>query len=391
MATICFFNIPATGHVHPSLPLVRALVERGDRVICFNTEVYRAKMEGAGAEFQAYAFDYDWEPGQDTLAPFEAMGRILGESARILPAFLETTRELDPDLILYDSMCPWGKQIAERLKRPAIGSCGIMYLGLANLRAWPRNTELSRGMLANPFKFGQGVLKYQWRAFDLYRRFGVHSPFFINFFSNPGKLNLLYTSRYFQIGGDLFGDAFKFVGPLIQPRSDAPLVYVSLGTIFNDRADFFRTCLQAFANSPYRVVMAIGSRIRRADLGEIPANVRALEYVPQLDLLPRARLFITHGGMNSVSEAAWFGAPMLLVPQVGDQVFIAYQVARLGAGLEIDSHRITPNELRARAERVMGNPDMYQASRKIGESFRTAGGVPRALAEIDAFVSQMRR
>ena len=137
--------------------------------------------------------------------------------------------------------------------------------------------------------------------------------------------------------------------------------------------------------------MAVGSRIQRAALGALPENMIALEYAPQLELLPRASLFITHGGMNSVSESAWYGTPMLLAPQVGDQVFIAYQTERLGAGVQIDSRAIEPRELRAYAERVMEDARYREASRKIGETFRSSGGIPRALSEIDAFMMQRKK
>jgi len=92
--------------------------------------------------------------------------------------------------------------------------------------------------------------------------------------------------------------------------------------------------------------------------------------------------------MNSVSEAAWFGTPMTLAPQGGDQDFIAHRVAALGAGVPIDSHRITAPELRARTEQTMQDARYRAGSQKIGDSFRAAGGVPRALAALDAFMQK---
>lgn len=389
--------IPAVGHVNPALPLVRALVARGDRVVCFNTSEYRAKLEQTGAEFRAYDLTYDFVPPQETLAPFRVMSLILDEGVRVIRRHLDETRALQADLILYDSMCPWGKQIARLVQVRAVCSCAIMYAGLINLRDWPRDTSLSRGMMNSPVRVARDIARYQWHAFRLWRSLGVGSPLFINFFSNPGDMTLLYTSRLFQIGGERFDDTFKFVGATIEPRhdaapfpfewlGDAPLIYISLGTIFNDRPDFFRACIEAFGNTRYRVVMAVGKRVRAEDFGVLPENMRAEEYVPQLELLPRTAVFITHGGMNSVSEAAWFGTPMLVAPQVGDQVFIAHQVVKLGAGEPIDSHHMTANELRGGAERVMQNARYRENSKKIGDSFRAAGGVPQALAELDAFL-----
>ena len=77
MSKIIFFNLPATGHVNPSLPLVKELVGRGERVIYYCTETYRAKIESTGAEFRAYHTEYDFAPGQDAVTPFRAMSLIL--------------------------------------------------------------------------------------------------------------------------------------------------------------------------------------------------------------------------------------------------------------------------------------------------------------------------
>ena len=69
--------------------------------------------------------------------------------------------------------------------------------------------------------------------------------------------------------------------------------------------------------------MSIGSKIDPASLGVIPNNFIVRPHVPQLEVLRRADLFITHGGMNSVSEGCWYGVQMIVLPQVGDQVVIA--------------------------------------------------------------------
>ena len=399
MATICFFNIPATGHVNPSLALVRALVARGDRVIFFDTPEFESAAQNAGAEFRALDLDYDFVPRQDVLAPFKAMGRIVEQSFRVLPYCVQETRALAPDLILYDTMCPWGSHVAQLMRMPAVTFSSIMYTGAENFLRWPRDTKLTGGMLRHPFFVARGLAYYQWRAFQLWLKYRVRSPFFLDFFGNPGALVLLTTSRYFQIGGSHFGKKFKFMGPLIAPRDDAPplpeierddkpLVYISLGTLFNDRADFFRLCVEAFRDAPYRVLIALGRRVRAEQLGALPEHILARDYVLQLDVLPRAQVFITHAGMNSVSEAAWFGTPMVLAPQGGDQDFIAHQTEKLGAGAQIDSYRISPQELRAQTERVMQDARYRANSRKIGDSFRAAGGIPFALQELDAFMAR---
>jgi len=402
MATICFFNIPATGHVNPALALTRALTARGDRVIFFDTPAFQDKVEATGAEFRAVPLTYDFVPRQDVLAPFKAMGLILEQAQRVLPYCLAQARALQPDLILYDTMCPWGKHVAQLLRMPAVAFCAILYIGSRNFLAWPRRTKLTRGMLGHPLYIAAQLAKYQARAAQLWLRYRARSPWFLDFFVNPAALTLLATSRYFQIGGDHFGDAFQFIGPLIEPRHDAPplprdwmddqsLVYISLGTLFNDRADFFRVCVEAFRDAPYRVLVALGNRVRVEELGALPAHIRAEPYVLQLQVLPRARAFITHAGMNSVSEAAWFGTPMLLAPQGGDQDFIAYRVEQLGAGAQIDSRKISPQTLRAQTERVMQDERYRAGSRKIGDSFRAAGGVSRALEALDAFMARHKR
>ena len=136
----------------------------------------------------------------------------------------------------------------------------------------------------------------------------------------PASLNICFIPREFQPAGDTFDASFHFVGPCLgrtgneeawQPRTkDTPLCFISLGTTpLNDRPDFFRMCLEAFAGTEWQVAMAIGDRLNVAELGEIPENVEVRPFFPQLDVLRHADVFLSHTGMNSTMEALYLRGP----------------------------------------------------------------------------------
>ena len=126
------------------------------------------------------------------------------------------------------------------------------------------------------------------------------------------------------------------VGPVLPERSapaargDRPLIYVSLGTVMNRNARFYRNCAEALGGGPWDVLMSVGSGERAASLGALPPNVRAEARVDQLRVLQAAHLFVTHCGMNSVSESIWQGVPMVLSPQQSEERMVARRAAELG-------------------------------------------------------------
>ncbi|MGB8455344.1 MAG: glycosyltransferase [Anaerocolumna sp.] len=87
---------------------------------------------------------------------------------------------------------------------------------------------------------------------------------------------------------------------------DRKLVCISLGTIANERLYFYRECIKAFSKSEYNVLISIGGKVNKKELEVIPSNIYIDDYVPQIEVLKRASLFISHGGMNSVNEALYF-------------------------------------------------------------------------------------
>ena len=154
--------------------------------------------------------------------------------------------------------------------------------------------------------------------------------------------------------------------------------------MFNQALDFYKLSFEAFSNTQYTVILSVGRVTRVADLGEIPANFIVRNYVPQLDVLQHAALFITHGGMNSTSEGLYYGVPLIVLPQSADQPMVARRVAEKGAGIHLEQEGLSAGELQDAAERVLNHRAFKKACATIGDSFRSAGGFHRAVEEIFA-------
>jgi MGT family glycosyltransferase len=227
------------------------------------------------------------------------------------------------------------------------------------------------------------------------RRHRLHGPSATTAMFGRSHLNIVYTSRMFQPCAETFDERYVFVGPmtsrvelepLVLPADDRPLVYVSLGTLFNDNPDFYRTCFEAFRGQPWRTLMSVGPALASGVLGEPPENVLVRAQVPQLRVLQQAAGFVSHGGMNSVSESLIFGVPLVVLPQMSEQHIVGRRVEELGAGLFVETQPVSAKDLRAAVQRMLETAAYRQAARGIGESLRTAGGVPAAVDAIDRFI-----
>lgn len=83
----------------------------------------------------------------------------------------------------------------------------------------------------------------------------------------------------------------------------------------NRAADFYRLCFDAFADAKHTVILSVGRQTQVEELGQAPPNFIVRQYVPQLEALRHAKVFITHGGMNSTSEGLLFGVPLVVQPR----------------------------------------------------------------------------
>jgi MGT family glycosyltransferase len=165
------------------------------------------------------------------------------------------------------------------------------------------------------------------------------------------------------------------------------VVYVSLGTLFNVNAAFYRACFEAFENADVQVVLSIGPTVPTDSLGPRPANVILAPHVPQIEILDRASAFVTHGGMNSVSEALFHGVPLVVIPQMSEQEIVGRRVEELGAGVYLDRRDASPARLRAAVDRVLAGDNFRRGAAAVGASLRAAGGVPAAAEAVRSFAA----
>ena len=144
--------------------------------------------------------------------------------------------------------------------------------------------------------------------------------------------------------------------------------------------------MEAFSDGTYRARLSVGDGTDIAALGPLPESVSVYGHVEQTAVLQSADAFLSHCGMNSVSESLYFGVPLVLFPQTAEQSGVANRTADLGAGLFLKENR--PEAIRRAVDTLLGDAAYTQSARRIADSFKRAGG---ANAAADFVESRLRK
>lgn len=207
------------------------------------------------------------------------------------------------------------------------------------------------------------------------------------------RLQLCQQPAEFDFPRQELPAALQYVGPLHQAESAAtqqtaaefpwnrldgrPLVYASLGTLQNQLQHVFRAILQGLADLDVQVVLALGRR--NAVWSErAPANALVVGYAPQLALLERASVVVTHAGLNTALETLTRGKPMVCIPVTNDQPGVAARVAHVGAGEVLPLKKVTPARVRELVSKVNGQASYRVAAERLRAAIHAAGGARRA-------------
>ena len=393
---IAICNIPALGHVNPTLPLAAELVARGHRVSYASANRRAREIRATGATLVPYQTTRPAESDPSMAPPdresylAHVMLDFIEEAAHTLPQLDAAFITDPPDIVLYDRLSFAGRLYAIRY-------------GLPSVRLWPMLISGEHWSLFHTAPFDEdhpSMVSYREKLAELLRWYRVDVSV-ADFLDDPAPdADIAFFPRRFQYRGELFDDRYSFVGPCRQPSDGAPgwsvpasprpVLLVSLGSVYNNLPEFYRSCIAAFAGSPWHVVLAVGERMDLAELAPLPDNVEAHPVVPQTEVLAASAVFLCHAGMGGLMEAMQAGVPVVTVPQTVEQESNAVRIEQLGLGVRLDPAALTPQALRAAVDRAATDPGIAAGVAAMRRDIADAGGAARAADVVEALPAARR-
>ena len=385
MKRIAFFSIPAHGHTNPMLPVAAELVRRGNTVRFYSFDEFREKIVATGADFiSCDAFlpelTEQEKAGLKKVSSTEMTIQDIRITLRMDGFLNEEFRTFNPDVVYTDSVCFWGKLNAWKHNVPMVVSTSTFAF----------NQLSSQYMKNSPGELADMILGLPRIARELktLEPYGYHVKNPLSLVQSDNQTDsVVYTSRRFQPYAESFSDHYAFVGPSVfsdivpQKTKERPLVYISMGTVINDRPDFYARCIEALRDQNVDVIISCGNAVNPESLGALPKNIRVFPYVDQLDILSKADVFITHCGMNSVSESLYMAAPMVLYPQTSEQKAVARRTAEIGAGTVLSDD--SAEGIRASVREVLHHDAYGKAAEACCRDFRSCTGAAGAAEFIE--------
>ncbi|MFG3091512.1 macrolide family glycosyltransferase [Streptomyces antibioticus] len=385
-AHIAFVNLPMQGHVNPTLGVVEALVRRGHRVTYAITEDFVHPVKAAGAEPVLYPVDRgDGSEPPERLS--EGLALAVHVSLGSLPALTRAWARDRPDLIVHDVYGFAGLVLGAQWGIPAVlfspthlnydGIIPELFDGTPDLTALPGYSALAaaftdRGLDSSHIRRTEAP---PYAIATLPRAF-------------QRRPETVRARRVAYVGPAL--DDRSYQGSWQPPSPDARVLLISLGSQFTRRPDFYRACVEAFADGDHHVVMAVGQGVPLSQLGPLPANFEVHEQVPQLAVLAHADAFVTHAGMGGTMEAVQHGVPMVAVPQMAEQRVNARQIEDLRLGVHLPREEATPTALRDAVRRVTSDPLIRAGISSLRSELACAGGASAAAALIEEALTAER-
>lgn len=384
---IAWFCIPAHGHTNPTLGVVKELTAAGHQVWYFSFEMFREKIEQAGATFIAcdgYDFEMEDKGNADRVGKDKAYATELLVSSTLALDEMTTRMvgEIRPDIVVSDSVAFWGKLVAMKHGLPYVSSTTTFAFNRYSA-SYMKESPLDIGkMLFKMPKINKQIKRLRDRGYPV--------KGLLDIVQNDNDTNtIVYTSKYFQPCSDTFSDRYRFIGPSIRPitspfeKTAEKTVYISMGTV-NQNREFYRNCISALGSTDWQVIISMGTNTEHFE--GVPANIEIYESVDQMAALSIADAFITHCGMNSASEGLYFRVPLVLFPQTPEQGAVARRAEELGAGVRLRS--ISGEDILQALRAVLFEDSYRDEAARISDSFRACGGAAEARTFLESIAGK---
>ena len=429
---ILFVTEPGMGHVHPLLPVMRTLQARGHAVALATSRLYRDRIEPEGLPFYPLGPHYSEERLEEFFPPIRYLRihylRVSYDFLRIfmasiparIPELQQITQVFQPSVVVAGPLTFAAQLFCEQQTLPWAVLSPMTHFMSPSLHAPPAGfprVETMPAALRLPYRLGlkgalrtATILMAPWRfALNRYRRQLSLLPH-----ADPlsphvvAPYLLIHTcSREYDYNRPDLPPQVHYVGPSVWDRpidwqvpswlaevpQGKPLVYVSLGTVFNTRLSVFRKIIRALGQLDVFGLVVTGPGCPPDLFSAVPSNVRIESYIPQTSLQaePRTRpaLIISHGGVNTVLTALSDGIPLLCIPLGADQPDNAQRCVDAGAGLRLDRRLLTTARLKRAIRALLSQDSFIRRAEQMQRTLRRHNG-PEEAADLILRLAETR-
>ncbi len=405
---IAFSTLPAAGHLNPTITLARKVRERGHETFFIGVPDCEPAVRAAGFDFHVFGEGQfpsgsrrEWEA---RLSRMHGLAGLRFTRDRLIQVFeavvleaVPVLRETRAEALVIDEVAGGFTLAAAQLNLPLVHIANALPILQCNsvpppLVSWPYRTG-GLGRLRN--RIGHAAVRhflkpYRARALEHSRRLGV--PFDTRDFNAPfsrlARISQLPSA--FDFPNSELPACFYYTGPFHDKQSrpkavfpwdrltGEPLIYASMGTVQNGAEHVFQTIAEACANLGCQLVLSLGENVRLESVGPLARNCIAVAHAPQLDLLGRATLCVTHAGLNTALESLGAGVPMVAIPVTNDQPAVAARIAYTQTGIVVPYRRLTPARLRRALQQVLGHDRYRKRAGDLRTAIQAANGLEKA-------------
>jgi UDP:flavonoid glycosyltransferase YjiC (YdhE family) len=396
-----FTTTPFYGHLHPLVPLARALKEAGHEVAFAASASLEQVVKAAGFTFFAAGLDREQDPEfQQLMAQLRTMPTgpesertiftkvFWGVNPRLMvPDLVKLGRTWKPDMFIRESAEVGAVFAAEHLGLPhadVVPAAWLKGISMFEEGAAEHLDPIRQSVGLGPDPSLESlhrylVITYSPPTFSLHD-IDIERPY-------PATTHFIRPEFFDQAGKEKLP---AWVSALPEQRT----VYVTLGTEVNNMpgSGFYprvlQTIIDGLRDEPVNLIVTVGRDKDPADFGDQPPNVHIERYIPQSLLLPLSDLMIMHGGSNSLLQAVDAGLPMVLIPLIADQFFNGAVTSSLGLGPVVQLERLTSETIRTAAREALQNRSYRQNVERLRDEMHALPNLKHAVELVEKVAAE---
>ncbi|WNZ27763.1 glycosyl transferase family 1 [Leptolyngbya sp. NK1-12] len=408
---------PYPGHLNPLSALGRELQGRGHRVTILHISDLEAKIRSEGLEYYPIG-QTSYQPGS-LAASFKQLTQFSEiEALRYSVDFCRhmteiicqdapaAIRSIGIEALLVDQLEPEGQSVAQYLDLP--------FICISSGQTIHRRSDVPP--FFTPWTYSKAswtrlrnAVAYQILDWSCQPILGVINhygqrwklPPYRKIYESIAKTHISQQLAAFEFPIPDIPGRFHYTGPFRNPSprlstfpftqlTGQPLIYASLGSVQNTKQEIFHCIAAACQGLDLQLVIAHGGGLSPEAIQALPGSPLVVEYAPQLDVLAKASLTITHGGMNTVLDSLSCGVPLVAIPITFEQPGTGARIRWTKTGEVLALSRLQVPTLQTAIQRVLADSSYSQNALKFQTAIQQARGVKRAADIVEQAVGADR-